>query len=421
MKPVSEVTALVIDTGLFVELALTLARTYKKVYYYCAWEGQFAEMNRAKIGFGLDQIEVVDSIFGPHFDEVDLFVFPDVYFGPLQVYLESIGKNVWGSRMGEELELKRVAAKELMAKLGLPVGPYRVLKGIEKLREYLKTHKNQWIKIDKYRGSFESFCARSFEEVEPRLVQIENDLGWFADTTEFIAEESLPDRVEIGLDAYTIDGHYPESLLTGIEIKDSYYIGVFRPFNSLPEPMRLSSETIAPTLRRYGYRGFISNEMRIGKDQLPYVIDWTTRAGSPPSELYQEFYENLGEIIWAGSQGELINPDPIGKFGAQCVIRSLWAETHWQSISFPEKYRRNIKLHNLVKIKGRYWVVPQNIGMIEVGYVIGWGDTQAEAVTMVEEVAESVSGDEIKIPVESADSAQAEIDELDKLGLNIFE
>lgn len=38
IKDPSDVVALVVDNGLFVEIAIKLAQTYKKVYYYVPWE-----------------------------------------------------------------------------------------------------------------------------------------------------------------------------------------------------------------------------------------------------------------------------------------------------------------------------------------------------------------------------------------------
>jgi hypothetical protein len=54
IKDPKDVVALVVDNGLFVELALKLSKTYKKVYYYVPWESAFAKMNLAKIGYGLE-------------------------------------------------------------------------------------------------------------------------------------------------------------------------------------------------------------------------------------------------------------------------------------------------------------------------------------------------------------------------------
>ena len=45
IKDPSDVVCLVVDNGLFIELALKLSKKYKKVFYYCPWESAFAKMN----------------------------------------------------------------------------------------------------------------------------------------------------------------------------------------------------------------------------------------------------------------------------------------------------------------------------------------------------------------------------------------
>lgn len=420
LKDKSEVTAICIDNGLFVELALRLSRDYKKVYYCVpGWTSGFPRMHEAWVGMGLDGITVVDD-FWPVYDEIDLWFFPDVYFGGMQLYLEGQGKKVWGARMGEEMELNRDAMKKHMANLGLPVNPWRKIKGIDKLREYLKQHGKKWVKINKWRGMMESFFSKDYKSIEPKLDEVEYALGAFKHIMEFIVEDDLPDCVEVGIDAYTIDGKFPKKLLTGIEIKDKGFVGYFTDYAKLPDVITRFDETMSETLKNFGYRGFYSTELRIGKDHKPYMIDQCARAGSPPSELYQEIYTNLGDIIWQGANGKVIDPIPAAKYGAEILIHSSWADKNWQPIDFPEKYRNLIKLRNLVKIKGTYYVVPQDVGLPEIGAVIGMGETLEDAIKQAHEVAESVTGYYIQVFPESLDEATEQIDKIHSFGIDYF-
>lgn len=778
MKPTSEVTALVIDSGLFVETAVCLARTYKKVYY-CTPGGiqsAFPKLNDTQIGIGLENIEVVRDVFGPHFDEIDLFVFPDVYFGHLQLHLLSLGKVVWGARLAEELELSREGCKALMKQLGLPVGPYAIVKGMAGLREHLKAHENQYVKVNAFRGTFETFHATNYKAVEPKLDEVEYNLGAFKHIIEFIVEDELPDKCEIGTDGYTVDGKYPSKQLAGIEIKDLGFIGIFKDYASFPEPLTRWNKVMAPVFKEYGMRGFFSTECRIGKDHVPYMIDacfddqtevltdagwkffrncskmdmmatlntgtgeieyqrptrhvchdykgvmieitnpkksiecmvtpdhdvlrmdrhkkkmfkeeagkltdkgfiprtglwnsghneksfilpghhreWESHCGrenkshvhrvhhqppkeipmdnwvafmawylaegstqkgttlisqtkypkvvanvieaagfeysydgrrfiitsfqlqnylkpfgtahqkripdyikngtretirlfldnyamadgsvgrgrkiyrttcqavadelqelifkvgsvvninvcrqkgtkfvirkggkeytrnfdmfvleertnfldfwfetqkrksryikehdydgkvycatvpngtlyvrrngkpfwsgnclrqaSPPGELYQEFYTNLADIIWQGANGALIDPKPIAKYGAEVLIHSSWADRNWQPIEFPAEYRRQIKLRNGTKINGRYYVIPQAVGLPEIGAVVGWGNTMEDAFNMCREIAETVEGYYITVPCEALDEAKEQVALTEKYGLKMF-
>jgi len=223
MKELKDITCCCVDSGIFHEAASKIGESVKKMYYCVpSWASAYPSMNIGMIGYGMANLEIVDSPFGPHFDDIDLFLFFDVHFGPLQIHLLSLGKTVWGSRLGEEMELQRVGMKQLMAEKGLPVGGYKVVKGMDALREYLKTHTNQFVKIDKFRATMETFKSKNYKSVEPKLDEIEYKIGAFKHIMEFVCEDELPDAVEIGIDDWTVDGKYPASLLSGIEVKGCY-------------------------------------------------------------------------------------------------------------------------------------------------------------------------------------------------------
>lgn len=413
-------TCLVVANPLFVSHAERLARDFGKVLLYVPISGSFPTLNLGRVGTGLPGVERVDSIFGPHFDEVDLFVFLDLYHADEQTYLEGIGKRVWGARNGEELEVYRELCKKVMEEHGLPVGPWQLIKGITALREHLKTHDKQHIKIDRWRGLTETFCAESYELVEPKLDEIENLLGGFKEEIDFIVEDDLPDRVEIGLDGYCIDGNNPGAVLCGIEVKDLAYVAEFKKWDAIPEPVRRWNEKMGPLLAKYGYRGFLSNEVRIGKDKVPYMVDACCRCGSPPSELYSEFFENFSEIIWQGAAGVMVDPKPKAKFGAQAVLKSSWASGHWQPVSWSDEFKDNVKLFNCVVIDGRRYVVPLDEEMSEIGAVIGWGDTVEAAIEMVKEVGETIQGFGIKFNLGPVETAQQQMQEINDMGLDVF-
>jgi predicted RNase H-like HicB family nuclease len=426
IKDPKDVIALVVDNGLFVEIAIKLAQTYKKVYYYVPWESAFAKMNLGMIGTGLEGIEVVDSIYGPHFDNVDLFVFPDIYFGYEQEMLVKMGKKVWGSRTGECLELQREGMKDILKALDLPVGKYTHVKGMANLRAFLKENEDVYVKIDKFRGTFETFHAPNYKEVEPKLDEVEYKIGAFKHTIEFTCEECLPDRVEVGTDCWAITDdngvcHYPEHTISGIEIKDVGFASIFKKFDDIPEVVTRFNTRVKPVLAAYNWRGFLSTEVRIGKDMKPYMIDLCARAPSPPNELYQEQYSNLAECVWAGANGIVIEPEAVAKYGAEIMLHSSWADSGWQPISFPEELRDMVKLRNATKIDGVYYAIPQACGLPEVGAVIGLGDTLQEALDNAVENAEQVTGYYLEAKLGAIDNIKEECEKLDELGLNMFD
>ena len=371
MTTLSDKVALVSTNALFVSLAERLGRDFKKVYLHVPRAGSFPQITQGMLGYGLRNVELVDGVFGPHFCEVDLFVFPDLGTGAIQIQLEKMGKRVWGPRNAEELEIYREVCKKKMEEMGLPVQPWTIVKGVTKLEEYLKGHKDQHVKIDKWRGVTETFFSPEWEIVEPKVHAIAETLGPFREELEFIVEDNLPDRVEVGVDTYCIDGQYPRNTLFGIECKDCGYIGQMVDWSALPEPLRRWNEAFAPLFARYGCRASVSNEIRIGEDSVPYMVDATIRAPSPPSELWQELFTNLSEILWEGADGKLVEPVPAGKWGVQVIFKSQWAENNLQLVDYPEEYANQIKLYNCVVVDGKRYVVPQHEDMTEVGR---WSD-----------------------------------------------
>src|ERR1035437_6230905 len=100
--------ATVYDYGLFVELAIKLAPSFKKLNYFVPWKSSFPKSDLAIIGDGIEGVTRVENFFDIK-EETDIFIFPDVYDGDLQLDLESQGYLVWGCRKGEEMELDRLA------------------------------------------------------------------------------------------------------------------------------------------------------------------------------------------------------------------------------------------------------------------------------------------------------------------------
>ena len=413
-------TVLVYDNGLFVDLARTLARSFGRVLYHCPWESGFPKMNIGRLGQGISEIELCASPWA-EFDAIDLWVFPDVGAGPLQDWLRDQGRRVWGSGSGENLELDRVNTKKLLARADLPVGPYAVVKGITALREFLKAHKKQIVKLSKWRGHMETFRADDYRTIEPVLDKLEYELGpGFKETTSFLVEEALEHKVEVGIDGYCVDGEFPKHILTGIEIKDLGYVGALAAYADMPDCATAFSKAMGPLCKRGQYRGFWSDETRADNPDSGYMIDACMRMASPPGEVYQELYENLAEIIWHGAGGVMVEPKASAKYCAEILIHSTWANADWQPIDFPASNGRWVKLRNCCKIGKQWYIIPQSVPMGEIGAVVGLGNTMKAACAMAHEIAQSVSGYSIDIPEGAIEEAQAQIAEAKSMGINLL-
>lgn len=412
-------TVILYDYGLFIELAIRLAKDFKKVYYYMPWKSAFAKRNEYMVGYGTEAegITKVDNFFST-VDECDLVVFPDIYDADLQEHLRSQGKLVWGNGQSEELELDRWKTRMLQKQIGIDYPETKRIVGMDKLREYLQEHDDKWLKVSRFRGDMETYHHINWFTSQPFIDDLANRMGAAQKVAEFILEENLADCIEVGYDGWTVDGDYPAASFYGYEIKDLGYVGRFAAKSDLPPALKSVNEKLAPIYRRNLSRGFISTEVRIGRDRVPYFIDPCVRCGSPPTEGLMECYKNLGEIIWEGAQGRLVVPVPEAKFCVIAMIYSEWAADAWMPIKFPKAARRWVKFKNLAIIDGKYYTVPQNENMPEIGAVVGIGNSVEECSKRIDEVAEQLEGYTLEVHNDSVKKAEEEIAEGRRYGIN---
>jgi hypothetical protein len=403
-------TALVWDNGLFVSLAVTLSKQFGKVLYYCPWVTGFPTSQLQMIAMGVPEIESVDSPW-TRLDEVDIFVFPDVYEGDVQKYLVSLGKRVWGCRGGCELEIDRAKSKEISTRLGIEVGPYKTMMGIEKLRRYLKANDDQYVKISRTRGDMETFHAPTFEAVEGKLDEIDYKLGPKADLMEFIVEDNTGPAIELAYDGYTIDGQFTDYCLVGVEAKDTALVAKVVKYSKIPAAVSSINAKLSPQLKKYNYRGFLSAEIRSTEDGHDYLIDPCCRMPSPPGELYQIMMTNLGDIVWYGAEGVLIEPEFSGKWGAELILTSEELAESWVKVTYPKEYDENVKLRYFTEHEGSKYVIPQANKMPFLGAVVAYGDTAKEAIGKVTEIAKTVHALEIKSNPDALETALADLKE----------
>lgn len=408
----------VVDFGLFVELAVSLTKYFGKVSYHFPWQASAFPRSNSKVvgkGMGLNIAESLWDIVA----ETDCFVFPDVFLGDIQEELAAQGKLVFGSRKADELELYRDQAKKHFKKLGIPVGPYEVVKGLAALRQYLKEHKNQYVKCSVNRGDFETFAAPDYKFIEPKIDELEHSLGFKKYDQRFVVEAALPDCVEIGYDGFTIDGQYPEQSLIGIEIKDKGYVGRMMPYDKMPKQVTEFNKRIAPTLKKYKCRNFFSTELRVNRQGRAYILDPCVRAGNPPCSTELEFYDNLGEIIWEGAHGRVVTPTSKYQWAAQIQISSDWLDVNRLTVQFPEHLRSQVKLLNAAKLQGQYYIIPQGHKLKSVGAVVGAGNTMEEAIKQAKKVANEVKGHFIECNPGALDDAKLEWGKFKDFGITV--
>ena len=394
-KSYSTKSVCIVDNGLFSELGTTLSKSFGKVFYNSPWVSGFPSSNQTELGEGFSEFDRVSNVW-EIFDDVDLFVFPDIYQGPLQEHLVSMGKRVFGSRNADELENFRDDAKSHFKSLGIPQPTYEVVKGIDALRKCLKGKGSNkvWIKTNLTRGDMETFPSVGYELVKNKIDKIESDLGPKSKSMEFIVEDHLPDTLDIAIDTFCIDGKFPDNVAIGCEIKGEAYLGAVKKWKEIPSQLTSIYEDLSQTLKSYEYRCMLSLESRIQKDKI-WLCDPCCRAGSPPFELQLNWIKNIPEIMWEGAGGVIVEPDYAGKYGFEIMIHSEWANDHPLKIDFPEKFKEKIKFRYSAQFPDGLWIMPQKGGP-RVASVVTSGDDMEACFEEAKEIAGEVKGMQIE-------------------------
>lgn len=398
MDKQKEKTVCVVDHGHFVDFAVWLQKHFKRVLYVTPWQCSLPKSNDCMIGLGL--VDKIENIWD-HIDEIDLFIFPDIYHGPTQVYLESIGKQVWGSREGENLEIWRAEAKKFMADLGITIGPYEIVKGSEALRSRLKKTKDKFIKVSKTRGDFETFQHNEWGLTEPWLDELEYRLGAKKKIMEFIIEDAIDPAYEIGYDGYCVDGKFADPGIIGVEIKDHAYLGRVSP--KLPTPASDANNRLSATFKKVHYRNFFCSEIRV-KNSKGYMLDPCCRVPTPPGDIYPHWIENLAEIIWEGSAGRYVAPEYGSRWGAELLLLGEWSNDKWTAVQIPDEFKDHVKLRGRVKTEGKDYVIPG----LGVGGVVAIGNSADEAIDQCERIAAEIKGLEITYEKDALQRAKDE-------------
>ncbi len=416
---VHDKTVLIIDDGMCMWLAERLARDFMTVYLHTSWSSDYPQKKDDVIGEGIPNV-IRLSDWWPYLDKIDVFIFPGLYQGGLQQHLVNLGKNVWGSKYGDEYERQRWESHKLFDKMGIPTATIKKITGFDKLVDHLKNNNDKYIKISDYRGDGETWLHKEFLLSEQDLSRWHHKLGKGRDNYEFLVEDPIngDDTVETGFDPYVIDGKLPSKVLFGYEVKDECYGSHVKNTADLPSFITDFHEKMVDELDKHEYRNFLSTEIRVGKDKIPYVIDVTTRFPSPPSELYAEMCLNFSEIFYYGAQGILIDPIFEFEYGLEVFIYSHQAENEWMPIKFPAEIARWVKLRNYTIIDGVYHVIPKYPNFDNVGALVTMGKSLKECFNKIKELKDQIEGQKIEIHIGSIDELNEVIKKGENIGIN---
>ena len=435
---------LVLDSGgNYVSISQYFTQFFDEVYYYCPNYAGTPTLNKSMIGEGIKGVTVVEQWKylwndykaqegGYDFDKIDTFFFADCYAGDDQMLLvKKLGKNVWGSRKAEELELLRYETKQKMKKIGLPVTPTKLCKSYKELYDFLaKENKPKFIKLSWFRGIMESCKFENMFDSIHILDSLKKTLeecyaSEGQNAMELMAETPIESDIEIGIDSFNIDGVFPDTIAYGIEIKNRAYCSTYTTFDKLPKVLKYTTKGLAKLIAEYGENGCRSNvstEVRVDKKTGEgHLIDITQRMPSPPSEGQQIWIENLAEIIYKGARGQVVEPVFKKKYMVQVAVYSGIKDAP-QEITVPKDIQPYVKFMNYCMIADdKYGIIPELVPpsepTTEVGYICYCDDSIEKCFDKIEEMSKKISGEHLSFCFDAKEDVMKELKVMKSKGI----
>lgn len=387
----------VVDWVEFTMIAPIMAEYFEKVYYNPnPAKSGFTEIAAAKLGSGLKGVTQIPTIWKDE-DNIDIFMFPDIEFMDLANKLKKDGRYTWGSGDSEMLELDRALFLEELKKVGLPVPETEIIETFTKEIEYLKTHKDIWVKINKYRGIKETFHVGKDEDINEMVIaDIMRKVRPFADDKDliFLNQKPIESKVEYGRDRFAVNGMFANKLFMGFEKKGMQYLSKYITMEEQPKEAQEIDVKFSQILQKYKYTGFCSDEVRVSKDNIHYLIDPCMRCGYPSSPSYLHAVTNWNEIIERGVKGEVIDPISKYKYCAEIIIHYNYEG--YSPLTYKNTEHASFLPTTYARRKGKDWRVPANqlySDSLKAGICVGGGQTVEEAIANCTEVFESVEGE----------------------------
>jgi hypothetical protein len=419
MIDLSQKSAVLVDHGFFIELALRLARDFGTIYYVDpSWETAQTKVDHAITGDGyageLIRVKEIWDVI----DKVDLAVFPDTGHAGMQLFIEKhVQCPVWGSRRADKLEIEKLAFKKLQEKLGMKFAEYDVIDGLDALREYCQDPKNddRWIKgTPQFRGNKETFRHVNYEESRAHLDEMSLDLGVIGKIMRYLAEKNIESDIEGGMDTYTVDGQHPKIAVSGFEKKDMCYFAAVQKYEDIPKEVTCVAEFLWPELEKRRCRQMFSTEVKITETLDSYLLEPTIRFPSPAGEEQMELYGNISEIIYEGAQGRLIEPEITAKYACEAMIEHTGNKDKGRNLIVPDSVRQWIKLYGTTKIGNRLAIVP---GQECIGAVVGVGNSPKEALDHLKDNAAAIEDQPVVIHIPEIAGVLEEIEEFQAKGM----
>ncbi len=401
-------TVCVYDDGIFLSVAHKLAKDFSKVYYFCNWKSAFPTILDHSIGSGYNDIELLTD-FWSKINEIDIFVFTGIMDGDLQLYLESIGKQVWGSREGEMLEVDRWEFLQYLKKLGLNIPESELVIGLDDLEKVLRENKDVYVKVDSTtRGSFETFYHKNWNITRPLFDKLKRDMGPLGSKVKFIVQKPITGDLEYGFDTWMVKGEFPEEIMYGFEIKELGYVCKVMKFSEMEPEIIEIFEKLKPAFKAYDYTGNFSAELRKDDDGKFYFTDACCRNPNPATFAMMLMCNNYAEIIYEGTKGNMIQPKWNAKYGVEVTINSNFIKDNFGELFYPESLKPFINRCNSCVVDGVEWNIPNGHEARKIdtyGSVAAIGDDPKEMMDTLLKRIDKIEGYQIGIDNKNLDIA----------------
>ncbi len=409
------ITVCIYDIGAsYTPLALALVDKVKKVYYFSTWEKDgFPLRKDDMVGTGIKGVERLSFPFSK-LDVIDLWIFPDVYGWDIQVLLKRLGQLVWGASQSSWMELDRFALREWEMANKMPVAETEEYIGLDDLMKNMP--KEKFIKISNYRGDIETFKFYDKQRSEYRAKELELHLGVLSKEMPMIGESKI-EGYEIGADTYTVKGEFPKTMLWGIEMKDTAYLGKISDDMNLPKQLKWTNAKLEVQLKKEQTNSFISYEIRTQSPTNGYLTDMTMRLPNPPYQAHLAMIDNIAEVMYYGAQGIMVQPKFNSKYCAILIIKSDFAEDNIMPIKVSKEVRPYTYIMGLAVRDNEWYSLTNKCWGGEFGAIVGTGNTQEEAIKNCKKHVEGIQGDSLEIDVDALDKASQELRDMRKIGV----
>jgi hypothetical protein len=398
LKPIEELTVVVVDFGSFQSLAERISEDVAHVMYHAPIEREFRNIDDAVIGEGMPGITRIESFMHPDVVKAaDLYVFPDIGYGGEQMYLRSIGKPVWGSNGADELERIRTKFIKTITRLGLPMVHTERILGMTALCEYLKEKENVWIKVNEFRDNMETWHHQDWFHSQPMLRRLWIKFGVAPEKVWFVVQDALDGATEVGYDGWNVDGWFPNSSFQGYEKKNKLYLGAQTKYDDLPEEVRTVIEKFSMELEQYQFRNFFAVEIR-NLDGVSHFIDPTIRMPGQTGEQLTKTLKNITKVIYRGAMGELVQPEWNAKFAASATLNYKGDLEDVKVIRVPKEAQQWVKLCKYIQ-DGDEFRFPAT-KREDVGVVVSMGDTIADTIQGIKDNFDAIGDASLSIEPE---------------------